>query len=53
MDEKLEVEMNAITIEDCIEMLKYKDRVVILSNGKVEGFEKIIPAQTVNQSGDK
>lgn len=29
-----------ITIEDCIDMYEKKDKIVIINDGKVKGFEK-------------
>lgn len=37
MDEVLNLE--AVTVEDCINNYEYKDRAVILNDGKVIGFE--------------
>lgn len=31
---------DVITIQDCIEMLAYKDCVTIINDGKIIGFEK-------------
>lgn len=37
IDEVLNLE--AVTVEDCINNYEYKDRTVILNDGKVIGFE--------------
>jgi len=34
-----EADMAMVTIEDCQEMLKYKDQRVVISAGQVVGFE--------------
>lgn len=45
--------LEAITIQDCIDMYDLKNQAVILNDGKVIGFtEKEIPTQTANPSGD-
>ena len=40
MSEKNEINMNNITINDCIELLKRKDIRVIINDGEIIGFEK-------------
>lgn len=43
-----------VTVHDCMERLRNKGERTILNDGKLMGFQKEeIPAQTVNQSGDK
>jgi hypothetical protein len=34
------VDMNQVTIQDCIDMQEYKNKSVIINDGKVIGFEK-------------
>ena len=40
MSEKNEINMNNITINDCIELLERKDISVIINDGEISGFEK-------------
>ena len=40
MSEKNEINMNNITINDCIELLERKDIRVIINDGEIIGFEK-------------
>lgn len=34
------MDMNQVTIQDCIDMQEYKNKSVIINDGKVIGFEK-------------
>lgn len=46
--------LEMVTIEDCIENYKLKSSISILNDGKLKGFEQEeIPTQTANPSGDK
>ena len=46
--------LETVTAQDCIENYKFKDRIVILNDGKLIGFQQEeIPTQTANPSGDE
>lgn len=48
--------LDVVTVQDCIDMYNLKDHSTIINDGKVVGFkgkEKKIPTQTANPSGDE
>lgn len=45
--------LQTITISDCLDMYYMKGQVTIINDGKVIGFQEEIPTQTANPSGDK
>lgn len=45
--------LEVITVQDCVDMYDLKDQSTIINDGKIIGFkEKEIPTQTANPSGD-
>lgn len=55
MESRKEGNMNLekVTVQDCIDMCDMKNQAVVLNDRKVIGFtEKEIPTQTANPSGD-
>lgn len=44
--------MESITIEDCLDMHYRKGKETIINDGKIIGFQEEIPTQTANQGGD-
>lgn len=46
--------LETVTIGDCIDMYEKKGKSAIISDGKLIGFQQEeIPTQTANPSGDK
>lgn len=45
--------LEKVTVQDCIDMYDLKNQETIINDGKVIGFtERKIPTQTANPSGD-
>lgn len=46
--------LETITIQDCLDNYNFKGQCAILNNGKLIGFQQEeIPTQTANPSGDE
>lgn len=46
--------LQTVSLEDCLDNYKFKDKRAIINDGKLIGFKKEeIPTQTANPSGDK
>lgn len=46
--------LQAVTLQDCLDNYNFKGQFAIINNGKLIGFEQEeIPAQTDNQGVDK
>lgn len=44
--------LEKVTIQDCIDMYDLKNQETIINDGKIIGFTEKIPTQTANPSGD-
>lgn len=44
--------LETVTIEDCVDNYYRRGRVAILNDGELLGFKEEIPTQTANPSGD-
>lgn len=48
------INYDVVTIQDCSENYRFKNKTVFLGDGKVLGFQQEeIPTQTANPSGDE
>ena len=46
--------LEAVTMQDCLDNYNFKCQCAIINDGKLIGFQQEeIPTQTVNQSGDE
>lgn len=45
--------LETVTVEDCVENYYRKNKVAILNDGKLIDFKEEIPTQTANPSGDE